>query len=484
MESKQVLSILNEIESKFPIETWNVSGLDIWPYVRFRIGSKLFERKLIGSKSKKLLDRYLFGIFRYLLAFSRGAFRSSESEKCDFLFVENGTHVSKHNNLFYYIRTDPIREKLEKKGKKCKTYVTGYKFDSPSLFPNIHIQYSMDIQYFLSTIFQKSKSEDIEGYDMFIEFLKEKDIYDESFNKENILKGANRILFYRDFFKQRLLKLKPKAVFVLCYYSTYGYGLIKACKELGIPIIDIQHGLQGEYHYSYSGFKRVPEKGYNLLPDIFYVWGKEEKDTILKWKNNDIEVFEGGNDYLNLWKDSENDLVNSTLRAIDHKYSLNKYTKVILFTVYPGSGHDDAIVEAIQNSPKEWFWFVRHHPKSDSRSENMKERIGNVRCDFVIEDIVSIPLFALISLSDIHITERSSAVIECAEMGVPSIVTTKEAKDLFKTQSEQKMLLFTDTSEGIISGIRESKKAHIVKNRDESDINYLIEIIEKYAHHN
>ena len=487
MESKQVLSIINEVENSIPVQTWNIEGMDIWPYVRFKLRSSLFvsESRIVKNKYYNLLYRYVLGMFRYLLTVFRQVFRSKHSDRCDYLFVENGVHVAKHKDSFYYVRTDPVREKLEKKGMKCFTYVTGYKFNSPSFFSNEHIQYAMDIKYFLTKLLKKKRNLNIDGYELFEKFLKKKDIYDKSLSKENICKGVRDVLFYRDFFKKRLLKLKPKAVFVLCYYSTYGYGLIKACKELNIPLVDIQHGIQGDHHTSYSSFKKVPKNGYNTLPDIFYVWDEEDRKEISSWKNDAIKIFKGGNDYFNMWKQSGNELVKSTKEGIQERYSLSKYSKVILFTVYPGGGHDDLIVKAIQNSPKEWFWFVRHHPKSNTRSENMKERIGEVKCGIAIDDLVSIPIFALIALSDIHITDSSSTVIECAEMGVSSIVTTKEGRDFYKTQYEQKMLLFTTSVEEILKNIKESKRKSVGEDNESEGTEKLIEIIDHiYAHHN
>ena len=154
MESKQVLSILNEIENSVPVQSWNIEGTDIWPYVRFRLGSKLFERKLVEKGKRKFIERYLLGLFKFIPIFFKNILVAKMSPTCDYLFVENGTHVSKHSNSYYYIRTDPVRESLERKGKKCLTYVTGYKFDNPSFAPNIQIQYSMDIQYLLTKLFR------------------------------------------------------------------------------------------------------------------------------------------------------------------------------------------------------------------------------------------------------------------------------------------------------------------------------------------
>jgi hypothetical protein len=482
MESKKIISIINEIEERFPINEWKVGSFYIWPYIRFRLGAQFSKRNLSDTRLEKIVYRYISGFLRFLKLLLFSLQNSKKTSGSDFLFLENGVHVAKHGKNFFYTRTDPIREKLQDRGAKCQTYVFGYKFNAPSFFSTVHIQYVLD---FLSLLKEDELSFDLNGYEEFLNYMRENGLYDKEFEKKNIVRSVKKLESYRKFFKKNLEKIKPKAVFLLCYFSTYGFGMIKACKELKIPVIDVQHGIQDDFHYGYGRFKNISMNSIDLLPDIFYVWGQEEKDVLEKWGKGKIKVFKGGNDYLNIWKESEDGFVKDTIKKIYTKYSLEKYSKIILFTVYPGAGHDDLIVKAIQNSPKDWCWLVRHHPKSNTKSENMKERIGKVNCRIIIDNIISLPIFALVKVADVHITERSSTVIEASNLGIHSVTTTKECEDLFKTQFDQKMVSFRDSVDGILQEIGRSKKEKPSIGEENEDINKLIETIDHiYAHHN
>ena len=63
--------------------------------------------------------------------------------------------------------------------------------------------------------------------------------------------------------------LKPKAIFVVCYYSQF--ELISAAKKYNIPVIELQHGLITEGHRAYF-FKAKQSK--KLMPDFFLSYGK------------------------------------------------------------------------------------------------------------------------------------------------------------------------------------------------------------------
>jgi hypothetical protein len=71
---------------------------------------------------------------------------------------------------------------------------------------------------------------------------------------------------YRSYLKV-LQETKPKKIYLVI---SYGRGeLIKAAKDLGIEVIELQHGTFSKYHLGYS----FPEKvNTQYFPDKFYVW--------------------------------------------------------------------------------------------------------------------------------------------------------------------------------------------------------------------
>jgi UDP-N-acetylglucosamine 2-epimerase len=464
MESKEITKVLNELEDRFPVDTWRVSELDIWPYLRFKIGSRLFHansKKPVKSKTP-FLKEYFLNFFKYLYV-NLFSFLKTNKGNADFLFVENGVHVSSFKNSYYFTRTDPIRDNLETENFKCLTLVGGYKISYPLYNIGIYFQYDLDLQYFLEKIaglFKKPKplKYQLTSYDEFLLFLRGNDLFQDELELDNLLDQIQRIEKISKYFEKILHNSKPKALLILCYYSTYGFGLISACKKLKIPVIDIQHGIQGDYHYAYGSFTKVPKTGFNLHPDIFYVWSEQEKKSISKWATGDTKVFIGGNNFLELWKDDSRDIVRDSVKKLNKDYSLKQYSKVILYTVHPQYGYDKEIFKAIRNSPKNWFWFVRLHPKKTDMLDYTKKRIGEVRCRYEIEDIHLLPLYALLKVSDIHITTKSSTVIEASSLGVKSVVTSTRYRDLFKRELDEGMVVFKSEKEDINSCIMETKR--------------------------
>jgi len=482
MESKEIIKILNEIEEKFPVDKWSVDDLDIWPYVRFRIGSKLSESKSPSQKNV-LYERYIKNLYKYYKNNLKNWLKNKD-KNVDFLFVENGVHIADIKGKYYFTRTDPLRDKIEKSGYKCKTIIGGYKVETPLYNTGEFFQFSLDMMFVLDkvkTYFKKPLllNYKLESYSEFINFLKQNNIYSEELELKNLLGQVSRIKRIEKYFTKRLKKLKPKAVFILCYYSTYGFALVSSCKKLSIPVIDIQHGVQGDLHYAYGSYKRVPKNGFNLHPDIFYVWSDEEKSSLLKWIKGNTKVFVGGNNFLEMWKDDGNEIVQYYTNMLKEKYLISKYSKVILYTVDPQNNRDKEIIKAIQNSPSDWFWFVRVHPKRVGMLEYTRKRIGDTKCGFAIDNIHLLPLYSFFKVCDVHITERSSTIIEAANFGIKSIVTSKYTLERFEKYVDSGMAVYGSSWKEVLKYIKRFKKGDNIKKRKEVNTLELIKMIEE-----
>lgn len=72
-------------------------------------------------------------------------------------------------------------------------------------------------------------------------------------------------------FMRLLKRLQPKVLCILVSYDYLG-ELIKAAKDLGIEVIEFQHGVFSRYHLGYSYSKRT--KPLDYFPDKFLTWGR------------------------------------------------------------------------------------------------------------------------------------------------------------------------------------------------------------------
>ena len=102
-------------------------------------------------------------------------------------------------------------------------------------------------------------------------------LIDETFNiKINLYKKLNKRLnkFHHNYagYKRLFKRLKPKQIYVVVAY--FGWGeMIKAAKDLGIEVIEIQHGVYSRYHLGYSYPNQSKALSLDFFPDKFLVWG-------------------------------------------------------------------------------------------------------------------------------------------------------------------------------------------------------------------
>lgn len=71
---------------------------------------------------------------------------------------------------------------------------------------------------------------------------------------------------------KRLLRNKYKCVIIGCHYNTYNFSMISAARELGIPVVELQHGIINKLHIPYI-FKDITAKG-KYMPNYIFMFGE------------------------------------------------------------------------------------------------------------------------------------------------------------------------------------------------------------------
>ena len=366
MDSRGIRKELNRFEEKYPVYNWEVDGFYIWPYLRFQIGAALITQGKM-EKSRSSLRRLLDSFLKSLWAFIKDFNANEKVDKCDYLFWGNGVHSASINGEIYHARTDPLIEKLRERKYTVRKILIGNKYETPRKIKSFFVQPKLNFILVMSSLKYKLLQFDpamsLRGYEDFLKDIQALGIDSKSFKKESLKRNVYIMFRYKAYFKKLLSKFKPKALFMVCYYSTPGFTMISACKELSIPVIDIQHGIQGDYHYAYGSWGNYSlSQEQSVLPDVFYVWSEEEAKSISKWKPDSMKVFIGGNDYLKMWQFGGNAQVQNYIDDISSKYNLSSYEKVVFYTLGGFDVVDENIVQALIDSPKNWLWIIRMHP--------------------------------------------------------------------------------------------------------------------------
>ena len=474
MESKKhikmtsdVVNIINDIEDKFPVDEWIIEKIHIWPLIRLSIFLTLTRTYVLNSdeylksrfsKMVKLLKLFE-NIIRYSFAYLIDYKKNSKFRQSKVIFLNDGVSFQKINNKWYSKFCDPFFDYFKSKNISSIMMTPLGEYFIPRYNPSIFIQPYIDYFRVKSSLISKSKkvwNEQLPEFLIFLDYINNLNI--SNITLQSIRKQVILISLIADFFKKIFIKVRPSLGMLVSYYGVVGFAFNLACRDFGIPSIDIQHGIQGDLHLAYGSWNKVPETGYELLPTLFWCWSENEAASIYKWSqkvSNWHKPIVGGNLFLNYWLSDNSYLVKCYDKKIEAFKNSLKYSRYIIFTQSHPQGKDvENIIPVIKNSPSCWFWLIRIHPcnlkiRYDVKKLLRRNRLVNCEVDIATD----YPLYALFRHSDVHVTEISSSVIEAEIFGVPSVITNKCAVERFTSQIENGWAVLAYTTEDIIKAI-------------------------------
>ncbi len=465
---------LKFLEKKYPIDSLNFNGINIFPLVRLILHSNVTRNNYIKRKEfyyNKIKSKFitLFKLPKFYiekLKFNL-SLKQLMSKKIELLFFSD--------HLFYYdnikgkkinLFIDPYYEALKKKYKMLKVEIVSNNFKKS--FKKRNEPFYLKLFYLDIFEYLKRSFNNIIGTRKYYKInTLNKKFLNTALGAAEINKMTEKldqIIFDSEKIKIFLKKINPKAVFLTCYYSYSNLAVILACKNLKIPTIDIQHGGHELYHLMYSNWKNVPNNGFALLPDYFWIWGKNQKNEgIFNNDNSKHKYIVGGKTQVDFWKKNKN-IIDEKMSGAQKKIfikKIKKYKKIILFSA-TYTQIPNIIFLLIKKSPKNWLWLIRAHPRHSNINEIndqfSNKKILNVEIYFPTKANLN---FLLNNITHL-IVEFSSVIYDALYFNVPSIVLHKKPHH-FKKNIENKNLKFSLNQVEILKFI---KKKTTTINRD------------------
>lgn len=421
---EDIKNYILKIEQQFPVDSWKVNHLAIWPILRIKLFFYLINVVEAGNKVQIKKEKKL-SILQKL---------KSELKKIDsiihffswlrklplkkYLFVGADAHRVNFNSKRYNRYFDILIEK--------------HKIEKDSMYfeygPDTKNQFNLNIVYTfkkaLNGYLLLKKKSPIETqffgnqFDDFLNLLKEEEfneIFLKKYNKLYFENWASTIFFHKvNFFTKVLKKIKPNQIVILCYYLEDNFALIVAANQLKIKTIEMQHGPQTPIHLSYGNWTKIPKDGYTMLPLIFWSWDEYSKNVLSGWinTNSNYSVKMIGNPWVDYWK------------TVDSDYEFKDY---IFYTLQPNpmtieKSFPQSIIDFIKNEP--YQWFIRLHPRQMHDAENIKDYLKKYDIFHLvnIEQATHDPLPLLLINSTIHITHFSGSALEASFLDVFSVL--------------------------------------------------------------
>ncbi len=480
MNHEEAIEIIERIERVFDVNSIRYKGLKLWPFIRLRLWQQLrhpemnftslsSHRNVEVSLSTRL-TRIAKAPLRILKAGSRCLTKRRSYQRqlaslhrigtVDTLFFSRPEeHTDQIGGRFYNPYVDPmidlVREQhsvLKIELRSAKGQATLPRFE-PTVFVSPADYLTKDR---LPRRFRRLHNIDaIEGFGDLEQIVLEITGHVQ-LDERYFVAQAQQLEQYTAFFEDVLSEIYPRAVFLVCYYYSIAMALIWACKKLGLVTVDIQHGRVGEYHGLYARWTRIPQEGYELLPDFFWTWGQGSKNSIEKWQPprcHHHRPVVGGNRWLPKWIEGDGFGIDGEAEAFyEH---LQHMDKVILVSLQP---LDDPlpthILDAMRLSPDNWLWLIRLHPNQRAQQEKIGDALKQSGVsNFEIKNATYLPLYASLRLSDHHVTCYSSVCYEALAFNVPTTIVHPRGLQIYESYIKQGIFAYAQSGDALLAAI-------------------------------
>lgn len=443
---RKMVVALEELQRGFPVFEWRIAGVPMWPLARMRwivgIWSKAFSDD--GGAAPKVNPRRLGELVQGIQSCRRARLADSRADdtvasRRDIVLLSDGVSFADLGGVRFERFCDPLIAHARRLGLTTQMWTPTHLYLTPRATPSRFIQPALDRAnaYALAKSLVIRSRTDLTAWNAVQDWLKASGLDTPALDQRRLYRDAVRIRQLSALFASWLAVTKPRAAFVVCYYSLEAMAFVRACRQRGIPVTDLQHGVQGEGHGAYSGWGHVPAHADDLLPDFFWVWSTWEANAISNGLQTDrvCRPVVGGNPWMDFWSVADRPEIQAASASAGSLQETAAGRPVVLVTLQFGLADKfqlDPLRRLIELAGDRYAWWVRLHPAMGERREEVRGKIGATGRTPVWLDLPSdVPMPALLRHVAVHLTHSSSSVIEAAAMEVPSIVSSESGRDLY-----------------------------------------------------
>jgi hypothetical protein len=437
------MNALATIESRFRVLEWRADGIDIWPLVRIRWFMRQWAIDY-GSAGRsegrfsRLFNRATSLINAPLRASraQRASAATRPDEACEVLLFSDGVSYSQLDRWSVDRFCDPLFKALQNRGALARIWTPLHAYRQDRLVPSTYVQPRIDRANLLGAVRARAGSANLPEHARVIDWLRTHQLHTESAGIGRIVSDAYRVASLSKMFCKLLEAARPRMAFVVSYYSIETMAFVLACRRLHIATVEIQHGVQGALHAAYAAWPRPAGSVHELLPDRFWVWSEWEQQVIDAWAHGtEHRAIVGGNPWMDVWTQPHDWPMTQSSQARASTMRLRAHGRaVVLVTLQYGFMNEEQIsplMELVRARPDGLMFWIRLHPLMLGRREEIRQLLPADGC-FELDEPTDLPLQSLLTCTDVHMTHSSSVVIEAAQFGVKSVITSRFGEELFE----------------------------------------------------
>ena len=469
MIRREFLELLRRLEGEFPVTTWKVRGIHVWPLVRLSLYSATFRS---GSPAHSLSAgwrRSGINVVRGLGSWARArigdhAASRGPGEQADAIFL--GGSIGRRplvGGKRYDVRAGPYVDLLGRLGARALVWEASPfgDYNVPRYTPSYFVQPRlMALRAAAQVLPLGPDAPTLDRYDRFAAAVRDAGL---GFAHADVTRIRRDMLYIRllaDTFAGWLRRSGARVGFV-AGTGPQEQAFCLACRESGVTSVEVQHGVQGDLHPSYGSWFAVPEEGWETRARVFWSWDAESAAAINRWAAGTAQrhlAIVGGDPWREMWTDGGGELARRVDERIRERMRVDRGDRHILVTLSSqGDVVPPEVVEAIRASPENWRYWFRLHPVNQAERQGAVRRILDpLGVDPQLTEFATeAPLHALLGHMDCHLSvSLSTVIIEAAAFGVPSVAIGREAPEFYRSELSTGLLAVATTGPELIEAVR------------------------------
>ncbi|MGH9371971.1 MAG: hypothetical protein ACRD15_10625 [Vicinamibacterales bacterium] len=469
MTKADFLQWLGESERDFPVAAWTAHGVRVWPIVRLQLLAQNANASVLQDAVGGGARRNAAAVARVVGTWAAATARdwrhnTIRLRRADavFLAYSSGNQPTIDGRRYNPLLA-PYVHLLQRTGRTAAVWEMCHEgeYNIPRSIPSAFIQPQL-LAHRIASLFMYRPNEDdavVDGFRELVARARAAGLVNRYTNVRALLRDTYFVRRTADWFKRRLAIVGPSHGFV-ADYGLREQAFCLACRELGIPSVELQHGVINDTHPAYAGWQAVPVGGYESRPALFWCWDATGVAAIERWAARapgGARAVLGGDPWREQWRQDDAVLV----RAFDERIATIKEalpaSAHVLVTLDPtGAVVPDILIEAMRRSPAEWCYWVRLHPLGQrARLPDARRTLdaNRIRCA-PVHLSSEWPLHAVLRHVDAHVTGCwSTVVMEAEDFGVSSVACAERAREVFPQQMADGTLRIAATPDELLTAV-------------------------------
>jgi hypothetical protein len=411
LSEEEVSNRITEIENLHDIWQYQINGYCVWQILRFRISTDMSQMPF-GTNS--LTKSKLLRIFGLLSDTIKDLIGIIFSRRADLLALTCSSALAEEvNGRFKDVYFDDLLINYNS-CFKIET-INSKNFSNRRKLALVKVNITEAAFDLFTSILAKclKGSTEINRISAILSDIIVNETHLEYYSQAVLSNIINSFIWKKHLYSLMLKKLKPKYILLI---DTSRFEITAAAKELGIKVIEFQHGIFTKYHPDVLSSNAKPFKRNLIIKDKYFLYGdywKQQLD-LNEFYDNELRVI--GNPRIDNY------------RALRSEY-LKKFADDIFRIVLTTQNLDTeklikfmtGFLDLAEGRIK-YLLYIKLHPSQEGSKVHFEDIFKNNKNVLVLLGNEEPNTFELIAMASCHVSIGSACHYDSIGLGVPTIV--------------------------------------------------------------